>query len=91
MPPYPGVSRGREAVASSWLMPSGPPPRLRYAATRANGQPALGAYAIDEEGRAYVPIALDVLTLDGDLIADVTAFRSPALFARFGLPAELPT
>jgi RNA polymerase sigma-70 factor, ECF subfamily len=91
MPPYPGVSRGREAVASSWLMPSGPPPRLRYVATSANSQPALGAYAIDEERRAYVPIALDVLTLEGDLIADVTAFRSPALFTRFGLPAELPT
>ena len=90
MPPYPGVSTGREAVASSWLMPSGPPPRLRYVATRANGQPALGAYALDDTGSAYLPIALDVLTLDGDLIADVTAFRSPSVFDRFGLPAEIP-
>jgi RNA polymerase sigma-70 factor, ECF subfamily len=90
MPPYPGVSRGREAVASSWLMPGGPPPRLRYVATRANGQPALGAYALDDAGRAYLPIALDVLTLRDDLIADVTAFRSPSVFARFGLPAQIP-
>jgi RNA polymerase sigma-70 factor, ECF subfamily len=89
MPPYPGVSTGRDAVASSWLMPSGPPPRLRYVATRANGQPALGAYAIDREGRAYLPIALDVLTLEGDLITDVTAFRSPSVFARFGLPDQI--
>ena len=90
MPPYPGVSTGREAVASSWLMPSGPPPRLRYVATRANGQPALGAYALDGAGSTYLPIALDVLTLDGDLIADVTAYRSPSLFARFGLPDQIP-
>jgi RNA polymerase sigma-70 factor, ECF subfamily len=90
MPPYEGVSKGRAAVASSWLMPSGPPPRLRYVATRANGQPALGAYALDETGRTYVPIALDVLTLDGDLVADVTAFRSPSVFARFGLPDQIP-
>jgi RNA polymerase sigma-70 factor (ECF subfamily) len=89
MPPYPGVCRGRDAVASSWLMPGGPPPRLRYVATRANGQPALGAYALDDAGRAYLPIALDVLTLRDDLIADVTAFRSPSVFARFGLPAEV--
>jgi RNA polymerase sigma-70 factor (ECF subfamily) len=90
MPPYPGVSRGREAVAGSWLMPDGPPPRLRYVATHANGQPALGAYALDAAGLAYEPIALDVLTLRGDLIADVTAFRTPSVFARFGLPDQIP-
>jgi hypothetical protein len=60
-------------------------------ATRANGQPALGAYALDEAGSAYLPIALDVLTLEGDLIGDVTAFRSPSLFAHFGLPGQIPS
>ncbi len=29
----------------SWLMPGGPPPRLRYVPARANGQLALGTYA----------------------------------------------
>jgi RNA polymerase sigma-70 factor (ECF subfamily) len=38
MPPYPGSCRGREAIADSWLMPGGTPPRLRYVRTRANGQ-----------------------------------------------------
>ena len=90
MPPYPGVCRGREAVATSWLMPSGPPPRLRYVATSANGQPALGAYALDAAGRAYLPIALDVLTLRDEKIVDVTAFRTPSVFARFGLPGAVP-
>lgn len=89
MPPDPEVSRGREAIAGSWLMPDGPPPRLRYVATRANGQPALGTYLIDDATGAYLPLALDVLTLRGDEITDVTVFRTPQLFPRFGLPDRL--
>jgi RNA polymerase sigma-70 factor (ECF subfamily) len=90
MPPYPRLYRGREAIADSWLMPGGPPPRLRYVPTRANGQLALGTYVLDRASAGYVPLALDVLTLRGDLIADVTAFRTPAVFPRFGLPDRLP-
>jgi RNA polymerase sigma-70 factor, ECF subfamily len=37
----------------------------------------------------YVPIALDVLTLRDTRIADITAFRTPEVFPRFGLPEEL--
>ena len=90
MPPYPQWCRGREAIAGSWLMPGGPPPRLRYVAARANGQVALGIYLIDVEGRAYLPLALDVLTLREDQIVDVTAFRTPAVFPRFRLRERLP-
>jgi RNA polymerase sigma-70 factor (ECF subfamily) len=89
MPPYPAWCRGRDAIAASWLMPGGPPPRLRYLATRANGQAALGTYLIESQTSSYVPIALDVLTLRGALISDVTAFRTPAAFPRFGLPERL--
>jgi RNA polymerase sigma-70 factor (ECF subfamily) len=89
MPPYRTWYRGREAIADSWLMPGGPPPRLRYVPTRANGQLAVGAYGFDPERGRYLPIALDVLTLRGRRIADVTAFRMPELFPRFGLPDEL--
>jgi RNA polymerase sigma-70 factor (ECF subfamily) len=89
MPPYATWYRGREAIADSWLMPCGPPPRLRYLPTRANGQFAVGAYAFDPERNRYLPIALDVLTLRGTRIAAVTAFRTPELFPRFGLPEEL--
>jgi RNA polymerase sigma-70 factor (ECF subfamily) len=89
MPPYPAWYRGRETIADSWLMPGGPPPRLRYVPTSANGQLAVGAYALDPERSRYLPIALDVLTLRGARIGDVTAFRTPELFARFGLPDEL--
>jgi RNA polymerase sigma-70 factor, ECF subfamily len=89
MPPYPQWYRGREAIADSWLMPGGPPPRLRYLSTRANGQPALATYCLDRETGGFVPIALDVLTLRGELIAEVFAFRTPEVFPRFGLPAQL--
>ncbi|HXV58314.1 MAG TPA: sigma-70 family RNA polymerase sigma factor [Gaiellaceae bacterium] len=89
MPPYPAWCRGREAIADSWLMPGGPPPRLRYVPTRANGQLALGTYLFDRENRRFVALALDVLTLRGSRIADVTAFRTPEVFPLFGLPSEL--
>jgi RNA polymerase sigma-70 factor, ECF subfamily len=90
MPPYATWYRGREAIADSWLMPGGPPPRLRYVPTRANGQLALATYQLDRDEGGYVPIALDVLTLDGPRIADVTAFRLPEAFRSFGLPDTLP-
>ena len=89
MPPYPDWYRGREAISNSWLMPGGPPPRLRYLATSANGQPALATYCLDANSSSYMPIALDVLTLRGPRIAEVAAFRTPEVFPRFGLPSEL--
>ena len=33
-----------------------------------------------------MPVALQVLTLRGDRISDITAFVNPALMRRFGLP-----
>ena len=89
MPPYSEWYRGREAVADSWLMPGGPPPRLRYVPTRANGQLAVGAYQYDPKRNRYLPVALDVLTLRGSEIVEITAFRTPNLFGLFGLPAQL--
>jgi RNA polymerase sigma-70 factor (ECF subfamily) len=89
MPPYEEWYRGRDAIADSWLMPGGPPPRLRYVSTRANGQLALGAYGYDPERNRFLPIALDVLTLRGTRIVGVTAFRTPEIFPRFGLPDAL--
>jgi RNA polymerase sigma-70 factor (ECF subfamily) len=40
----------------------------------ANGQPAFGAYAWDEDEQAYMAFALNVLTFRGDKICDVVAF-----------------
>ena len=90
MPPYPNWCRGRDAVRRSWLMPSGPPPRLRYAVTRANGQLALGTYLLDPDEGRFLPIALDVLAIRGGLISEVIAFRTPEMFGWFSLPDDLP-
>jgi RNA polymerase sigma-70 factor (ECF subfamily) len=42
--------------------------------TRANAQPALAFYEFDDDSGAYLPFALNVLTLRGDQVSDVTAF-----------------
>ena len=89
MPPYSEWYRGPDAIADSWLMPGGPTGGLRYVPARANGQLPLGTYAFDHDRNRYLAIALDVLTLRDTRVADVTAFRTPDLFPRFGLPDEL--
>jgi len=58
---------GHSAMSGAW--------RWRAAVTRANGQPALAFYAWDGAEGAYLPFALNVLSLaDGGLVSDVTAF-----------------
>jgi RNA polymerase sigma-70 factor, ECF subfamily len=64
--------------------------RWRRLATTANGQPAVGGYTWDEAEGCYLPFALDVFTLQGDRIKEVTAFitrvmegRDPEYYARF--------
>jgi RNA polymerase sigma-70 factor (ECF subfamily) len=89
MPPYPGWYQGRDALSTSWFMPGGPPAGLRYVPARANGQLALGAYKLDPQRGTCLPIALDVLSLRGTRIAAITAFRTPQVFPRFGLPDTL--
>jgi RNA polymerase sigma-70 factor (ECF subfamily) len=75
MPPLATWYRGREAIAA-WAAgwPLSGDWRWRTVFTRANGQPALGFYAWDPEQGAYLPFALNVLTLHGSQVADVTAF-----------------
>jgi RNA polymerase sigma-70 factor (ECF subfamily) len=75
MPPLASWYQGREEIATwatNW--PLSGEWRWRTVFTRANGQPALGFYAWDEEAKAYLPFALNVLTLRGEEISDVTAF-----------------
>jgi RNA polymerase sigma-70 factor (ECF subfamily) len=62
----------------------------RHVPTRANGQLAVGCYVRHVTRRVYVATVLDVLTMRGDRIREVTSFITPEIFARFGLPAELP-
>ena len=64
--------------------------RWRGVLTQANAQPALAFYAWDDSAGAYLPFALNVLSLRGDLISDVTAFivrsidaSEPEAYVRF--------
>jgi RNA polymerase sigma-70 factor, ECF subfamily len=63
--------------------------RVRLVPTWANGQPAFGNYQWNEEAGAYMPVAIQVLTLRGARIRDLTAFVKPALLPSFGLPERL--
>jgi RNA polymerase sigma-70 factor, ECF subfamily len=84
MPPYPSWWRGREVIAAA------AEPRHRYLPTRANGQAANAAYRWDAQTGSYVAEALEVLTLEGTRVKEMTAFMMPTVFQRFGLPDELP-
>jgi RNA polymerase sigma-70 factor (ECF subfamily) len=90
MPPYSAWYSGRRHIAESWLMPAGPPPRLHVVPARACGQLAMGFYRLDREAGGYLPIALDVLTVSGERISEITAFRTPAVLRHFDLPDRVP-
>jgi RNA polymerase sigma-70 factor (ECF subfamily) len=87
MPPLPQWFRGHAAIRGFLL--EGPlTQRWRHLPAHANGQAAVGCYAL-RDGR-YRAAVLDVLTLDGPRVAAVTAFVDPSLFSRFGLPDQFP-
>jgi hypothetical protein len=65
-------------------------PDLRHRTTRANGQAAVGWYVWSPDRKAYAPASLEVLTIEDVRVKEITAFASPELFERFGLPTELP-
>jgi RNA polymerase sigma-70 factor (ECF subfamily) len=87
MPPMPEFYRGLPAIRG--FLREGPTTRRwRHVPTAANGQLAVGCYIWD--GECFAAYVIDVLTLEGDRIAAVTAFIDASLFAPFGLPAVFP-
>jgi RNA polymerase sigma-70 factor (ECF subfamily) len=64
--------------------------RVRVIPVRASGQPAFGTYSWDPPRERYLPTVLQVLTLRGERIEEITGFVTPEIFARFGLPGALP-
>ena len=75
MPPLRTWYHGHEALTiflAGWPLSGNW--RWRQLPARANGQPALAFYTWDPEAGAYLPFALNVLTLRGSQISDVTAF-----------------
>jgi len=75
MPPMSTWFGGREEI-SEWLTrsPLSGDWDWKPLPVRANGQPALAFYSWDRDAEAYLPFALNILTLRGRQISDVTAF-----------------
>jgi RNA polymerase sigma-70 factor (ECF subfamily) len=64
--------------------------RIRLVPTRANGQPALAAYAQEDDGDLYRAYGVMVFAIRGMRIDGIVGFsRQPELFVRLGLPTEL--
>jgi RNA polymerase sigma-70 factor (TIGR02960 family) len=87
MPPMPYEYEGRELAAQFCGGLFGTGRRFSLVPTRANGQPAFGAYVRTPDGSRGA--GLYVLTFAGDRICAMTSFSS-AMLPWFGLPASLP-
>jgi len=88
MPPLSRWYQGREPV-SAFLTGSPFRERWRHLPARANGQLAVGCYLWDGDRADFGAAVIDVLTIRGDRIAEVTAFIGGGRFGRFGLPERL--
>ena len=89
MPPEPFGYEGRDLVARYWARQFGAGRRFDLVPTRANGQPAFGAYLRGPAGTRHAT-AFYVLTLAGGQICAMTRFEASVL-PWFGLPRSLPS
>ena len=88
MPPMPFEYEGRDLVGRfcAGIFTAGR--RFDLVPTRANGQPAFGAYLRGPDGISH-GVGVYVLTLAGDRICAMTRFENTVL-PSFGLPRSLP-
>jgi hypothetical protein len=89
MPPMPFEYQGRDVVARFCASLFGGGRRFDLVPTRANGQPAFGAYLRRPDGVRH-GVGLYVLSLTGDRICAMTRFENSVL-PWFGLPRSLPS
>ena len=89
MPPMPFEYQGRDLVARFCASIFGAGRRFDLVPTRANGQPAFGAYLRTPHGISH-GMGLYVLTLSGDQICAMSRFENTVLLS-FGLPRSLPS
>ena len=87
MPPLPLEYEGRDLVGRFCAGIFGSDRRFDLMPTRANSQPAFGAYQATPTGIRH-GTGLLVLTLAGDRICALTCFENN-LFPGFGLPRSL--
>jgi RNA polymerase sigma-70 factor (TIGR02960 family) len=89
MPPMPLEYEGRDLVVRFCASLFGADRRFDLVPTRANGQPAFGAYLRPPTGIRH-GTGLYVLSLTGDRICAMTRFDNSVLSC-FGLPRSLPS
>ena len=89
MPPLPFEYQGREPASRFFASIFGSGRKFQLLPTRANGQPAVGAYVRDATGISH-GVGLFVLTLAGDQISAMTRFENTVL-PWFGLPRSIPS
>jgi RNA polymerase sigma-70 factor (ECF subfamily) len=89
MPPRPTWYRGRDAVTSFLAeFPLAGSNSSRLVPAAANAQLAFGHYLWDAETGRHVAHGINLLTLSGNRIADITTYLTPELFERFALPGQ---
>ena len=88
MPPEGARFAGAEAIGAFFgTVPlEGRLDRITLVAGRANGQPALAAYAEEPADGIRRPYGVMVFACAGDRIVGITGFPQPELFERLGLP-----
>jgi RNA polymerase sigma-70 factor (ECF subfamily) len=89
MPPLPFEYQGREPASRFYASVFASGRRFAFLRTRANGQPALGAYVRDPSGISH-GVGLFVFTIAGDEICAMTRFEN-AVLPWFGLPRSIPS
>ena len=89
MPPMPFEYQGQDVVACFCASIFGVDRRFDLVPTRANGQPAFGAYLRAPDGISH-GVGIYVLTLAGDRICAMTRFENSVL-SWFGLPRSIPS
>lgn len=92
MPPLPSWYQGRTAIRAFLMATSlagDAAGRWRLIPIRANGLPGFAFYMRDENTDKYLPFALQVLSIEGELLSNVTTFGAPELFPVFNLPSAI--
>src|SRR3954451_15246496 len=90
MPPYPWLFEGRDGLAPLLERAFGPERDgdWRLLPTSVNRMPAAASYLRRHGDSAFRALKLDVLRVEGEVIAEITTF-GPALFDALGLPEVL--
>jgi RNA polymerase sigma-70 factor, ECF subfamily len=91
MPPIPSWYQGRDTIGrlvANTVFRGPAAGRWRLVPTRANGRTAFGLYRLDDAG-VHSIYGIQVVTFDGDAIADITTCINPRLARFFGLPEKI--